>query len=43
VGQWIHVSNEVHKGLLKYLAENKSDLWIATFSEIVDYIDQNNK
>jgi len=40
-GQWIKVSNENHKALLKYLSENKSDFWVAPFSEVVEYIEQN--
>jgi len=40
-GQWLQVSNETHQGLLKYLSENKSDYWIASFSEVVAYIEKN--
>jgi peptidoglycan-N-acetylglucosamine deacetylase len=40
-GEWIKVSNEVHKAFLKYLSENKSEYWVATFSEVVQYVEQN--
>lgn len=40
-GQWIKVSSETHKGLLKYLSENKADLWVTTFSEMVEYVEKN--
>lgn len=40
-GQWIKVSNETHKAFLKYLSDNKSDFWVAPFSETIEYIEKN--
>jgi peptidoglycan-N-acetylglucosamine deacetylase len=40
-GQWITVSSEAHRGLLKYLSENTADFWVAPFSEVVAYIEKN--
>ena len=39
-GEWIKVSNETHKAFLRYLSENKSEYWVATFSEIVEFIEK---
>lgn len=38
-GEWIHVSNETHQAFLKYLSDNRSDYWVATFSEAVAYVE----
>jgi peptidoglycan-N-acetylglucosamine deacetylase len=40
-GEWIKVSNETHKAFLKYLSENKSEYWVAPFSEIVGFVERN--
>ncbi|HZY35983.1 MAG TPA: polysaccharide deacetylase family protein [Mucilaginibacter sp.] len=38
-GDWIITSPEAHKQLLEYLAHDK-DIWVATFSEAMDYARQ---
>ena len=41
-GDWIITSPQAHKELLEYLAHNK-DIWVATFSEAMNYAGQVNK
>ena len=37
-GDYIDVSAEAHEELLRYLSENKKDIWVGTFQEVLDYI-----
>jgi peptidoglycan/xylan/chitin deacetylase (PgdA/CDA1 family) len=41
-GDWIITPTQAHKELLEYLAHDK-DIWVATFSEAMDYVGQANK
>jgi len=41
-GDWIITSPRAHRELLEYLAHDKN-IWVATFSEAMDYIGQANK
>jgi peptidoglycan/xylan/chitin deacetylase (PgdA/CDA1 family) len=41
-GDWIITSPQAHRELLEYLAHDK-DIWVATFSEAMDYVGQANK
>ncbi len=40
-GQWIQTSKEDHAALLAYLSAHKSEYWVATFREVMDYIVKN--
>lgn len=37
-GQWISISNETHQAFLGYLASHKTDIWVATFGEAMEWI-----
>lgn len=37
-GDYLIVTAEAHAELVAYLADHKNDIWVAPFSEIVDYI-----
>jgi len=42
-GDYITVSSEAHRQLITYLKNHKKEIWIATFQEAMDYIEQQNK
>ena len=37
-GDWLAVSNEAHRGLLKYLKERQSTIWVAPFQSVMDHV-----
>jgi peptidoglycan/xylan/chitin deacetylase (PgdA/CDA1 family) len=41
-GDWIITSPQAHRELLEYLAHDKN-IWVATFSQAMDYVGQANK
>lgn len=40
-GQWIKTSKEDHESLLYYLSQHKTEYWVATFREVMEYIEKN--
>ncbi len=42
-GDYITVSAEAHRQLVSYLKQHKKEIWVATFQEAMDYIEQQNK
>lgn len=42
-GDFITTSAEAHKELLEYLAKNRTEIWVTTFQQAMDYIVQENK
>ncbi|MDP9080078.1 MAG: polysaccharide deacetylase family protein [Bacteroidota bacterium] len=42
-GDFIKTSTQAHKELLEYLAKNKTEIWVATFQQAMDYITLENK
>ncbi len=42
-GDFITVSAEAHQQLITYLKQHKKDIWITTFQQAMDYIEQQNK
>jgi peptidoglycan/xylan/chitin deacetylase (PgdA/CDA1 family) len=37
-GDYLTVSNDAHKALLKYLHEHQAEVWVASFREVMDYV-----
>lgn len=37
-GDYLQVSAEAHQQLVQYLADNRKDIWIATFEEAMEYV-----
>lgn len=37
-GDWLAVSNEAHRGLLKYLKEREAVIWTAPFQTVMDHV-----
>jgi peptidoglycan/xylan/chitin deacetylase (PgdA/CDA1 family) len=42
-GDYLDVSAEAHRELLQFLAENKNDVWVGTFQEVLDYVKKYRK
>lgn len=42
-GDYITVSSAAHQQFITYLRQHKKDIWITTFQEAMDYIEQQNK
>lgn len=42
-GDYITTQAAAHRELLKYLADHKSEIWVATFQQAMDYAEQNTK
>lgn len=42
-GDYITVSSNAHQQLVTYLKRHKKEIWITTFREAMDYIEQQNK
>ena len=42
-GDYITTPTASHKELLQYLAKNKSDIWVTTFQEAMDYVTEAEK
>lgn len=36
-GDYLRVSAEAHRGLLRYLQERRSDIWVAPFDQVMDH------
>ena len=36
-GDWLKVSNEAHRGLLRYLKEHEREVWTAPFQTVMDF------
>ena len=36
-GDWLQVSNEAHRGLLRYLKEHEREIWTAPFQTVMDH------
>jgi peptidoglycan/xylan/chitin deacetylase (PgdA/CDA1 family) len=36
-GDWLSVTNEAHRGLLKYLKDHQKDVWTAPFQTVMDH------
>ena len=39
-GDYLSVTAQAHKQLLQYLYEHKDEIWVGTFSEVMDYIEK---
>jgi peptidoglycan/xylan/chitin deacetylase (PgdA/CDA1 family) len=39
-GDYLNVTAEAHRQLLQYLYEYKNEIWVGTFSEVMDYIEK---
>lgn len=39
-GDYLEVSAEAHAKLLQYLADPKNEIWVGTFQEVMDYVQQ---
>jgi hypothetical protein len=37
-GDYLNVSADAHKNLLQYLQDQQKEIWVTTFSEVMDYI-----
>jgi hypothetical protein len=37
-GDYLTVSNDAHKTLLQYLHEHQSEIWVAPFRDVMDYV-----
>lgn len=37
-GDYLKVSSEVHEKLLRYLSDNRNEIWTGTFEEVMNYI-----
>lgn len=37
-GDWLSVTNEAHRGLLKYLKDHQKDVWTAPFQTVMDHV-----
>lgn len=42
-GDYITISATAHRQLITYLKRHKKDIWVPTFQEAMDYIEQHNK
>jgi peptidoglycan-N-acetylglucosamine deacetylase len=42
-GDYITTSTEAHQQLITYLKEHKKEIWVTTFQQAMDYIEQQNK
>ena len=42
-GDYITISAKAHQELLDYIGKNKSELWVPTFQQAMDYVTQMNK
>jgi len=41
--QWIKTSKEDHEALLLYLSLHKNEYWVATFKEVMEYVEKNKQ
>lgn len=37
-GDWLQVTNEAHRGLLRYLKQNERTIWTAPFQQVMDHV-----
>jgi peptidoglycan/xylan/chitin deacetylase (PgdA/CDA1 family) len=42
-GDYLSVSAEAHQELVNYLAAHRSEIWVATFTEMMDYVKANGQ
>ncbi|WP_423147948.1 polysaccharide deacetylase family protein [Rubrolithibacter danxiaensis] len=42
-GDYLQISAQAHRQLLKYLKDHEKEIWITTFQEVMDYVNKNLK